>query len=124
MKQKGDTTTVYKPGDLIDNTATVRANNSVGKRLYAVYNTEPTNPEQPTNPENPTDPTNPENPTNPEQPSNSMTPTDTNTQTGNVAMVTPQTGDGTTVGIWASVMAVCAGAVAFITGKKIKSKVK
>ncbi len=39
-------------------------------------------------------------------------------------MVTPQTGDGTTVGIWASVMAVCAGAVAFITGKKIKSKVK
>ena len=121
---EGDTTTVYKPGDLIDNTATVRANNSVGKRLYAVYNTEPTNPEQPTNPENPTDPTNPENPTNPEQPSNSMTPTDTNTQTGNVAMVTPQTGDGTTVGIWASVMAVCAGAVAFITGKKIKSKVK
>ena len=100
---EGDTTTVYKPGDLIDNTATVRANNSVGKRLYAVYNTEPTNPEQP---------------------SNSMTPTDTNTQTGNVAMVTPQTGDGTTVGIWASVMAVCAGAVAFITGKKIKSKVK
>ena len=30
---EGDTTTVYKPGDLIDNTATVRANNSVGKAL-------------------------------------------------------------------------------------------
>ena len=113
---EGDTTTVYKPGDLIDNTATVRANNSSGKRLYAVYSTEPTTP---------TDPTNPENPTNPEQPSNPMTPTDTNTQTDNVAMVTPQTGDdSTTVGIWASVMAVCAGGIAFITGRKIKSKVK
>ena len=68
---------------------------------------------------------NPENPTNPEQPSNPMTPTDTNTQTDNVAMVTPQTGDdSTTVGIWASVMAVCAGGIAFITGRKIKSKVK
>lgn len=122
---EGDTTTVYKPGDLIDNTATVRANNSSGKRLYAVYSTEPTTPTDPTNPENPTDPTNPENPTNPEQPSNPMTPTDTNTQTDNVAMVTPQTGDdSTTVGIWASVMAVCAGGIAFITGRKIKSKVK
>ena len=54
-----------------------------------------------------------------------MTPTDTNTQTDNVAMVTPQTGDdSTTVGIWASVMAVCAGGIAFITGRKINSKVK